>query len=310
MIIYKRTPIEIQMKNIMLLDDITGGVVYVDKATYDQAILLFSRFDGDIRRILKSIESNKTAGYESIAGFKETLEMMMDTMPEPLNAVAPFLLYCANNKGIEWNKDDREFAYGALHQLSQLLDFNAITLVPAEVRSMITISTVILKQYKNAWNDLTAMLDERVVRIPTAAWEQFQNNIVGLEKKVSELEEKVKEGSIVQVVTPQYQQSIQQVQPVQQAQPVQPMSQTIQTPKKEESEEDIMAKILAKAKADADAKNAARREQEKKSGTVSSTKNTQSSNIIRDPVKRDSLLEDKVEVERREMNAVLDEFDV
>lgn len=309
MIIYKKAPIEIQMKNIMLLDDdITGGVVYVDKATYDQAILLFSRFDGDIRRILKSVESNKTSGYESIAGFKETLEVMMNTMPEPLNAIAPFLLYCANNKGIEWDKNDREFAYGALHQLSQLLDFNAITLVPAEVRNMITISTVILKQYKNAWNDLTMMLDEKVVRIPTAAWEQFQTNIVGLEKKVGELEEKVREGSLTQTVTPQYQQPIQSVQ---QKQSTQPFVQPAQTLKKEESEEDIMAKILAKAQADADSKNAARREQENKnSNNTGSVKNIQSSNITQTPVKRDSLLEDKVEVERREMNAVLDEFDV
>ena len=44
MILYRKEPYPIQMKNVMLLDDTkSGGVVYVNKNTYDQALLLSGR---------------------------------------------------------------------------------------------------------------------------------------------------------------------------------------------------------------------------------------------------------------------------
>lgn len=167
MILYKKEPYPLQMKNIMLLDDAkSGGVVYVSKTTYDQALMLHSRFDGNVQRVIDTLKSKKTEAYIAIPGLPNTINVMGKTMPEPLNILAPFLMLCTQNQGIEWNENDREFAYGILHQYSQLIDFNAMTLVPAEVRANVTIPTALLKQYQVSWDDICSTLEDKVVALP------------------------------------------------------------------------------------------------------------------------------------------------
>lgn len=167
MILYRKEPYPLQMKNIMLLDDVkSGGVVYVNKATYDQALMLHSRFDGNVQRVADTIKSKKTEVYITIPNLPKVIETMGKTMPEPLNILAPFLMLCANNTGIEWNVEDREMVYGILHQYSQLIDFNAMTLVPAEVRANVQFPTSLLKQYKVSWEDLCSTLEDKVVLTP------------------------------------------------------------------------------------------------------------------------------------------------
>ena len=167
MILYRKEPYPLQMKNIMLLDDVkSGGVVYVNKATYDQALMLHSRFDGNVQRVADTIKSKKTEVYITIPNLPKVIETMGKTMPEPLNILAPFLMLCANNAGIEWDVEDREMVYGILHQYSQLIDFNAMTLVPAEVRANVQFPTSLLKQYKVSWEDLCSTLEDKVVLAP------------------------------------------------------------------------------------------------------------------------------------------------
>lgn len=175
MILYKKEPYPIQMRNIMLLDDAeSGGVVYVNKTTYDQALLLSSRLDRDPKRVLSLITCPANNAYIATFGLKALVEKMMATMPKPLNMLAPFLINCAANQGIEWNADDREFAYGILHQFSQLYDFNAITLVPVEVRNAIQLPTVMLKEYKTSWDDLCSTLEDKLMLAPTQPVQQVQ----------------------------------------------------------------------------------------------------------------------------------------
>ena len=167
MILYRKEPYPLQMKNIMLLDDVkSGGVVYVNKATYDQALMLHSRFDGNVQRVADTIKSKKTEVYITIPNLPKVIETMGKTMPEPLNILAPFLMLCANNTGIEWDVENREMVYGILHQYSQLIDFNAMTLVPAEVRANVQFPTSLLKQYKVSWEDLCSTLEDKVVLAP------------------------------------------------------------------------------------------------------------------------------------------------
>lgn len=167
MILYRKEPYPLQMKNIMLLDDAkSGGVVYVSKTTYDQALMLHSRFDGNVQRVIDTLKSKKTEAYIVIPGLPNVINTMGKTMPEPLNILAPFLMLCTQNQGIEWNENDRELAYGILHQYSQLIDFNAMTLVPAEVRANVTIPTALLKQYQASWDDICSTLEDKVVTVP------------------------------------------------------------------------------------------------------------------------------------------------
>lgn len=164
MILYRKEPYPIQMKNIMLLDDAkSGGVVYVNQTTYDQALMLSARLDGDPKRVLDILKSPKTEVYRTIYGLKGLVEEMMSSMPKPINMLAPFLIFCVQNQGIEWDAEDREFAYGILHYYSMLTDLNQITLVPAEVRNNISIPTAVLKAYQTSWDDLCSTLKDNVV---------------------------------------------------------------------------------------------------------------------------------------------------
>lgn len=163
MILYKKEPYPLQMKNIILLDSGDGGVIYVSKTTYDQALLLSSRFDNDIQRLIQSLKCKTNEGYIVISELKELINNMHLSMPSPINILAAFLIFCAGNQGIEWDRNNYEMGYGILHQFSQLIDFNGMTLVPAEVRANISIPTAILMQYERTWDDLCSTLTDYVV---------------------------------------------------------------------------------------------------------------------------------------------------
>lgn len=164
MILYKKEPFPLQMKNIMLIDDpTTGGCVYLSKQTYDQAIILHNRLDGDPKRVLSLLMGPKFMNYGSVPGMTKALNFAMENMPEPINCLAPFLLYCIDNKGIDWENLTIETVYGILHMFSQLVDFNAITLVPVEVRANMSLPTAIVLQYEAAWDDLCSSLKDKVV---------------------------------------------------------------------------------------------------------------------------------------------------
>ena len=163
MILYRKEPYPLQMKNIILLDSKDGGVVYVNKSTYDQALLMHSRFDGDLQRVLSALKCKTNEGYVVIVELKELVNNMYNTMPEPLNILAPFLIFCTANQGIEWDRHNYEMGYGILHQMSLATDFNAMTLIPAEARANISLPTVILMQYKRTWDDLCTGLTDYVV---------------------------------------------------------------------------------------------------------------------------------------------------
>lgn len=166
MILYRKEPIPLQMRNIMLLDDdTTGGVVYVNKQTYDQALLLHGRFDGDPNRVINTIKGKGTETYVVNVELRGLVENMMKAMPKPLNMLAPFIILATQNKNIEWKADDLIMGYGILHQFSQLIDFNATTLVPAEVRNNLSLPTIILMQYEASWDELCSTLKDRVVNI-------------------------------------------------------------------------------------------------------------------------------------------------
>lgn len=227
MILYRKEPYPIQMRNVMLLDDVkSGGIIYVNKTTYDQAITLASRLDGDPKRVLDIIRTPKNEAYRVTIGLKDLVADMMASMPKPLNMLAPFLIFCVQNQGIEWKPDDREFAYGILHQFSQMFDFNAITLVPTEVRNNINLPTAILKEYQTSWDDLCMTLKDVVV-VSYAAPAQLA--------PVSVVQQPAPVPVVQQAVTVPAQETLAQPEPTAQA----------AAPKQEESEEEEMARKLA-----------------------------------------------------------------
>jgi type IV secretory pathway VirB10-like protein len=65
-------------------------------------------------------------------------------------------------------------AYGILHQYSQLVDFNAMTLVPPEIRANVSLPTAILMQYQTSWDDLCSTLEDKIMLTPKVAVQEVQ----------------------------------------------------------------------------------------------------------------------------------------
>lgn len=162
MILYSKNPLPIQMRNVMLLDDPTGGVVYVSKATYDQATILWSRFEGNALTLLNvlKVDMNK---MKSLPGRFEAVQSICGNAPKPLDILGPFVELFMKNKNLNWENATMVDYYGWLHQVSQMIDFNAITLVPKEIAAKVEIPSTILKSYEESWRDLTDSLMDRTV---------------------------------------------------------------------------------------------------------------------------------------------------
>lgn len=163
MILYSKNPLPIQMRNVMLLDDdSTGGVVYVSKATYDQATILWSRFEGNALTLLNilKVDTNK---MKSLPGRFEAVQSICGNAPKPLDILGPFVELFMENKNLDWENATMVDYYGWLHQVSQMIDFNAITLVPKEIAAKAEIPSTILKSYEESWRDLTDSLMDRTV---------------------------------------------------------------------------------------------------------------------------------------------------
>lgn len=162
MILYRKEPIMVPTKNIMILDGSESSYIYVSKATYDQAVKLHSRFDGNTDDIFRFL----TNGLDGVnrQDIFDVINQFCAKAPVPLTSLASFFILLKDNKGIEWDKLTEEDMYGYLHVMSQMLDFEAVTLVPSAVRATISIPTIVLKDYASSWNDFLNGLDAYAVK--------------------------------------------------------------------------------------------------------------------------------------------------
>ena len=194
MILYSKEPLSIKMKNIMMLDDIkTGGVVYVSKQTYDQALLLFSRFDNNKDRLLNAVASNVNSDFYKNENLVKYMNDFFENAPKPINALAVFLINAAKHTNIEWNLDNVEIGYGILHMMSRMVDFNAMTLVSRDVRASLDAPAIVLMSYKESWENLLSTLEDYIVSVqPTV-----------ITKTVEKSSKKETEEQVVEVSEPE-----------------------------------------------------------------------------------------------------------
>lgn len=161
MIIFRETSLPIQMTNMILLEDADGDLVYVNKDTYDQAFAIFTRFEGDYPAIWRALaskfnkEENKEV-YDLIVRWRKTA-------PEPLGALMFAFTNLKDTKGIEWNTLSKEDMYGFMHEISLMINFDAMSLVPAEIRAVTKIPKTVLLSYKTSWDSILNGLNNKVV---------------------------------------------------------------------------------------------------------------------------------------------------
>ena len=131
----------------MMLEVDGLGFVYMSKDSYDQAIILNDRFEGDCSIIASRLD----IGDRQAAA----IEYFSETAPEPLNILAPYLAFV--NEKLEL-PCDFEFLCGALHQMSTVINFNEIVKVPKEVRANVDFTKAFIEKYKQSWETLEMKL--------------------------------------------------------------------------------------------------------------------------------------------------------
>lgn len=153
MILYRKEAFQFKMLNVMLLDAPIGeddnSVVYVSKNTYDQAVVINDRFEGERTVLCKRLGADRN---------DELVVFFYDNAPSPINILAPFLGLL--RKEVDVPIDDIEVQYGYLHMLSQIINFNGYANVPEEARASLSIGRAVLNSYRESWKDLEQTLME------------------------------------------------------------------------------------------------------------------------------------------------------
>lgn len=169
MLIYSKEPLNVMMKNILLLDDpFTNGYIYVNKETYDQALSLYITYNQDIGRVRQTISGKGMLNWAANKVISRVVNLCSENFCSPINMLAPYLAYTLPI-GVEWPEDDEEIirmAYGVLHQMSQFTNFYATSLMPAGAKADITIPKNIVMAYEESWKAQLETLDKCVVAIP------------------------------------------------------------------------------------------------------------------------------------------------
>lgn len=158
MILYTKEIPLILTQNLILLDDpAENGYIFVSKATYDQALLLWGRFEGDVNALMLFCKNDPDT-WKDVPWIRPAMSWVKNNAPEPLNMLAPALKYAANLKDVKEEDINAELIYGILHSISQTCDFNAMYTTPSEIRAKVSIPTAILMSYKASWENLLAPL--------------------------------------------------------------------------------------------------------------------------------------------------------
>lgn len=169
MILYTKQPVNIQINNVMVLkDDFSKGIVYIDGDTFAQAVSMFTTFNNDDDRLEATLRSSATEGWVANDGLYKAATLFKEHAPKPLNVLGHFLAY-AKSVQFDWSGSDEEVmekCYGVLHILSQMIDFYQICIQPKDVRQNITLLSNSVANYKNSWNVIIGDLKQEVVLKP------------------------------------------------------------------------------------------------------------------------------------------------
>lgn len=169
MIIYSKEPLNVMMKNILLLDDpFTSGYVYVSKETFEQALSLKITYNDDVSRVRATISGKGMLNWAANKVISHVVDLCATNFCAPINMLAPYLAY-THAIGIDWPESDEEIvsmAYGVLHQMSQFINFYGVSLMPAAGKADIMIPKNIIMAYEDSWKAQLDSLDKCVVAVP------------------------------------------------------------------------------------------------------------------------------------------------
>lgn len=165
MIIYRKTPFNCQMRNMIILDaGSEDDIIYVNRETYDQALSVSIMFSDDITRV-KTQLTHAVKNYSDKPEENNLINWLYEKMPQPIRILAPFIMM-ARDAEFDWNVEDSkklEQAYGIIHTISMFTDMYNMFKIPVEVMAKVELPKHVLKGYQNSWDMLTKGLEDEVV---------------------------------------------------------------------------------------------------------------------------------------------------
>lgn len=288
MIIWTKEPLNCILKNTITLDD-EDGYVYVSVHTFEQAIRLSERFNGDFSRVRTELNNDKNNKAENDPIYYKIFCDIAERVPTELRLLVPFIKLTFG-LGLKWDENNlKEQVYGVLHQMSMMIDFNLMLAQPKEVRNKVIFQRSILESYKDSWNMLLQDLKDYIIT-PVVTQQQIVQQPVVTQQPV-----------VQQTVV---QQPVMQ-QPVAQATPV-TTANTDSSNDAEEDEENNPVALKLKALAEQVKK---RREEEKKRDAEKKAEIERQATNNASGVKKEQVL-NNIKNDAEEAANVLAEFDV
>lgn len=128
--------------NVMVIEDSVGKYYYIHRLLYNSAVILNYKYKGQITELAQLI-----AGPQGNSE-RFDVQIFYDKVPNPINILAPYLLLC--NEAF----DDLQDMVGALHVMSNTIDFVKYIAVPYEARvTQLDFSLSIREEYKLGWDN-------------------------------------------------------------------------------------------------------------------------------------------------------------
>lgn len=115
--------------------------LYVDKTTYEQAVIIDNKYRDDYDGLTKLI------------GVKNNLpeiDFLNTTLPAPMNILAPFLTLLEDNVKLDGTVEQ---LIGCLHVISRNIDFTGFLKIPAEIRRGVSFNGHITSEYELQWKE-------------------------------------------------------------------------------------------------------------------------------------------------------------
>lgn len=115
-----------------------NGYYYVHRGLYDQAVVLSYLYKEDYKELCEVLTGNE--------GSREDVDLFVETLPTPLNILGCFLLL------VEEPLEDLVDMVGAIHVMSNSINFSKLVGLPAEVRANVVFSLSIREEYQLPWD--------------------------------------------------------------------------------------------------------------------------------------------------------------
>lgn len=127
--------------NTMTLQAGEDGYLYIDKTTYEQAVVINNKYRDDYDGLTKLI---------GVTNNLKEIDFVRSMLPEPVNILAPFLTLIDANAQLDGSLEQ---LVGCLHVISRNIDFTSFLRIPAEMRRGVSFNGHITSEYELQWQE-------------------------------------------------------------------------------------------------------------------------------------------------------------